>query len=95
MRPILIAVMLTLGLLAAPVALAAKPDAAAHAGHKPGWSGLLAKMKDVREGCRDTTVDHANMTGAQTRSWAHCIRDGYHSLFESFHIGKRHGPKSS
>jgi hypothetical protein len=102
MRTILLASILALGLLAAPVAFAArggdhgapsgvadKPQASDHAAgnatHAGPLASLLAAMEGVRDGCRDTTVDHANMTGAETRSWAHCIRDGYHALFESIH----------
>lgn len=103
MRPILIASILALGLLVAPVALAAKGgDHGAPAGvaakaqdpqgdgnatshRSSALSALLSAMENVRDGCRDTTVDHANQTQAEHRSWAHCIRDGYHALFESIH----------
>ncbi|GEM_PF-4642770 len=100
MRPFLIAAILALGLLAAPVAFAARggekgapSDVAAKAqdgGNRTSerhdaLEGLLAAMKGVRDGCHDTTLDHQNATHDEQRSWAHCIRDGFHALFEAIH----------
>jgi hypothetical protein len=112
MRPILIAAILALGLLAAPLALAAKGAHEAAAGRDDakadssargndttaerhgGFQAFLAALKDVREGCRDDAVDHANMTHAEQRSWAHCIRDGYRHVLDAIHW-RHHEAKAS
>ena len=90
---------------AADEGAAAMADKADKAGHGKGKKGLAADVMERLQALRDSwktgasgvrEACHAaekpageNATKEDHRAWAHCIRDGYHKLFEALKLERK------